>query len=192
MFNLSDVVGEANFYNEVNSTFVKDRFCNSNSSVYLNQGYLQVPTGDHFSSNFTLTVWIFFKSYQSNSEIINFSNEPKTDTLIFSMLNKTHKLFAGLCNENGCLNVTSKEPIELYNWYHLALAFDGSNVYIYVNGVLASKGAFNLRNNVERTNNFVGKNSDAIFDELKIFKGAMTEDQILNDYVSTSDYFYFI
>ncbi len=61
MSNLSDVVGGANLFGGSSYSFVSDRFNSSNSAIFFNQGYLQVPTGVYFSGDFTFTAWIYFK-----------------------------------------------------------------------------------------------------------------------------------
>jgi hypothetical protein len=74
MNNLTDVIGGAYLFGGSNYSFVPDRFCSLNSAIYLNKGYLQVPAGVYFSGDFTLTAWIYLKSYQSYSRIFDFGN----------------------------------------------------------------------------------------------------------------------
>ncbi len=51
---ISDIVGGADLYNGVSYSLTTDRFGNANSAIYLNNGYLQVPTGVYFSGDFTV------------------------------------------------------------------------------------------------------------------------------------------
>jgi hypothetical protein len=81
MSNLSDVVGGANLYGGSNYSFTFDRFCSANSAIYFNKGYLQVPEGVYFSGDFTVTAWIYLKSYQSYSRIFDFGNGRISDNV---------------------------------------------------------------------------------------------------------------
>jgi len=64
MSNLSDIVGKADLYNGLNYYFVSDRFCTPNSAIYFKNGFLQVPAGVYFSGDFSVTAWIYLKSYK--------------------------------------------------------------------------------------------------------------------------------
>ncbi len=75
MSNFSDVIGGKNFYGGSNSYFVSDRYENSNSAIYFNNGYLNIPPGVYFSVDFTISVYIYLISFQNWSPIINFGND---------------------------------------------------------------------------------------------------------------------
>ena len=81
MSNLSDVVGNAGFINGANYTFVPNRFCNPNSAIYLNFGYLQAPTNVYFSGDFTITGWINIINFQQYTfiDILSFANGQSND-----------------------------------------------------------------------------------------------------------------
>ncbi len=74
MSNLSDMIGIAHLFNGFNYSFVEDRYGNLNSSIYFQNGYLQVPPGVYFSYDFTFTVWIKLKSFKAYSRVIDFGN----------------------------------------------------------------------------------------------------------------------
>jgi hypothetical protein len=95
MSNLSDLVGGANLFGGGNYSFVSDRFGSPNSAIYFNKGYLQVPEGVYFSGDFTVTAWIFLKSYQSWSRIFEFGNGRDSDNVGLAM-NATSSHLCGL------------------------------------------------------------------------------------------------
>jgi len=74
MSNMNDVVDGANLFGGSSYSFTYDRFCSAKSAIYFNQGYLQVPPGVYFTGDFTVTAWIYLKSYQSYSTIFEFAN----------------------------------------------------------------------------------------------------------------------
>ncbi len=70
MDNLNDVIGGANLFKGFSYSSDLDRFCSPNAAIYFNQGYLQVPEGVYFSGDFTVTAWIYLKSYLLVGQIV--------------------------------------------------------------------------------------------------------------------------
>ena len=65
---------------------------------------------------------------------------------------------------------------------------NGTTGYIYVNGNQVANDTLNVPNNITRENNYIGKsdlNADAIYDEFKIYKVALSTNDILNEYQSS-------
>ena len=84
--------------------------------------------------------------------------------------------------------------INLNQWYFIAYALSGPTGYIYVNGIQVLTGYLNSPSNITRTSNYIGKsnwptmsNADAIYDEIKIFKGALISTDIMNEYQTSSN-----
>ena len=82
MSNLSDLVGGADLFKGSKYSYTYDRFNNSNSAIYFNKGYLQVPPGNYFSGDFTFTAWIFLKSLINNARIFDFGNGASSDNVV--------------------------------------------------------------------------------------------------------------
>ena len=68
-----------------------------------------------------------------------------------------------------------------------------------LNGVKTSTETFFSPNNVKRTTNFFGKsnwngapNTNAIYDEIKIYSGAMSDAQVLNDFKNIGGFTLFL
>ena len=194
MSNLSDVIGGANLYGGTNYAYTYDRFCNVNQAVYLNSGYFQVPSGVYFSGDFTITAWINLKSLQQYSRIIDFGNGAPSDNVLLAMDSTGSILYQGICQGTSCIALTSSLSFSLNQWYHVAFVLNGTIGYIYSNGIQVSTGTLNLPNIINRTSNYIGKsnsgsnpNAYAIYDDLRIYQGAMTAAQVLSDYISTSN-----
>lgn len=193
MSNLNDVIGGANLYGGFNFFFTYDRFCTSDSAIYLSSGFLQIPPNTYFSRDFTVTAWFYLKSFIIGSEIIFSSNGNNSDSVSF-FFNSENRL----CG-NSNLNITvsakvcsSASSLQLNQWYHGAWVLNGTTSYIYLNGNrIATKTSFPSPRNVTRNINLIGNNNtykpNAIYDELKIYEGALTPDQILNDYINSSN-----
>ena len=74
MSNLSDIIGGADLFNGTNYEFTNDRFSNPGSSILFNNGYLTIPPNVYFNGDFSITLWVKFKSFQKNAKIFNFGN----------------------------------------------------------------------------------------------------------------------
>lgn len=71
--NFTDVASGSDIIGGINYNFTLDRFNNSLSAVYLNDGYLQVPNNlKYFYGEFTIMIWIKIISHTTSSRIINF------------------------------------------------------------------------------------------------------------------------
>jgi hypothetical protein len=192
MNNLSDVLGGANLFGGLSYSFVPDRFCSLNSAIYFNRGYLQVPAGVYFSGDFTVTAWIYLKSYQYYSRIIDFGIENNDYNIVIAVSSNTSIIYGKVYY----LTNIQKSPqiINLNQWYFISFVLSGTTGYIYVNGDQKATGTLLVPNNITRKNNYIGKsnyfnqaNADAIYDEIKIFKGALSSNDILNEYKNSSN-----
>jgi len=198
MNNLSDVIGGANLFGGSNYSFFSDRFSIPNSAIYFNNGYLQVPAGVYFSGDFTLTAWIYLKSYQLNSRIFDFGNGPGIDNVILSIDGTTSQIRGRIYNGNGLSSyseITRSSIINLNQWYFISFVLSGTTGYIYVNGNLVINGSLQKPNNKTRTNNYIGKsnlasnsNANAIYDEIKIYNKALTSIEISSQYSVSWNY----
>jgi hypothetical protein len=194
MSNLSDVVSEANLFGGGNYSFVPDRFCTPNSAIYFNKGYLQVPEGIYFSGDFSVTAWIYLKSFQFSSRIFDFGNGQENDNVFLTMLTTTPKLAEFTFTGSSYKIILTSPVISLNEWYFISFVLSRTTGYIYVNGNQAGTGTLFIPNSIIRTNNYIGKsnwatdsNADAIYDEIKIYQVALTSSQIMNEYMISSN-----
>jgi hypothetical protein len=193
MSNLSDVVGGANLFGGSNYSFTNDRFCSPNSAIYFNHGYLQVPTGVYFSGNFTMMAWIYLKTYQFWTRIFDFGNGPVSDNIYLSMIETTSNMQACIYEGSSYALINPPSVINLNNWYFISFVLSRTTGYIYVNGNLVANGTLNIPNNITRTSNYIGKSNwdapsaDAIYDEFKIYQVALSSDDIMNEYLISSN-----
>jgi hypothetical protein len=192
MSNLSDIVGKADLYNGFNYSFVSDRFCTPNSAIYFRNGFLQVPEGVYFSGDFTVTAWIYLKSFKMWQRIIDFGNGELNENVLLAMIRTTSKIHASVYEFSSCKGLDISDIIELNKWYFISLVLNGKKGYIYVDGNLFASGPLLRPNDVLRKNNYIGKsnwpsdsNADAIYDEIKIYKGALSPNSIISSYYSS-------
>lgn len=197
MSNLSDVVGGADLFNGTNYSYTTDRLNNLNSSIYFNSGFLSVPPSGAYCTggDFTITAWIQMKSSKKHARIIEFGNGPYSDSVIFGggQLN-TQLFFAVILNSSSTssLNTPTTYVIELNIWYHVAAVLQGQKAYIYINGIQVANGPMQRPRSILRKENYIGRSNyhyvnldddaDAVYDDIKLFKGALKSTDIMNDY----------
>jgi len=163
MSNLTDIVSGANLYNGKNYSFKADRFGN-------------------------------IQSYQAWSRIIDFGNGKPSDNVVLYFYDTSPYIAESICSSTICdgINTASSIKFQLNKWYHVAFVLNETIGSIYVNGILAINCTNFAPNNVQRTNNYIGKsnwgypNANAIYDEIKIYQGAMSQANVVNDYSYSS------
>jgi hypothetical protein len=194
MSNMSDIVGGANLYGGLNYSFVPDRFCSANSAIYFNQGYLQVPPGYYFTGDFTVTAWIYLKSYQYYSRIIDFGNGQSSSNVISGMFGNSSNLFGIIFQNLNFTNLKTSLNLNLSQWYFVSYVLSSNTAYIYVNGIQVGTGQSFAPSKILRTKNYIGKSNwdansyaDAIYDEIKIYQGGLSLNQIINEYNFSSN-----
>jgi hypothetical protein len=150
-------------------------------------GYAQAPSGVWFNGNFTVEGWVFVRSYNSWSRLIDFANGQNTNNVFLALSQGTTGLpvFGVYTNNNGTPSIQSSTPLPLNQWVHLAATLNGTSGTIYINGINVASGTLNLPSNVVRTNNYIGRSNytndgyaNAIFDEMRIWNVARTQGQI--------------
>jgi hypothetical protein len=191
MTNLSDVVGSGNLFGGSSYSFTNDRFCSPNSSIYFNKGYLQVPNGVYFSGDFTVTAWINLKTSQSWARIFDFGNRESSDNIVLAIVKKT--INGKIFNGSSGLSIQTSSIINLNKWYFISFVLSGTTGFIYVNGDQVATKELLVPNNITRTTNYIGKsnwasnpNANAIYDEFKIYQGALSSSDIMNEYQISS------
>ena len=196
MNNLSDVVGGANLFGGSKYSFTTDRFGIPNAAIYFNQGYLEVPSGVYFSGDFTVTAWIYLKSYKYFSSILEFSNGMYSDNIDLLMYESTSYLSTYVykgSSKQYFKTSSSSTGINLNQWYFVTFVLNSTTGYIYVNGNQIANGTLYVPNNIIRTRNYIGGtswyltdyNADAIYDEIKIYEGAMPSPEILSEFINS-------
>ncbi len=179
-----------------NYSYTNDRFCNPNSATFFNVGYLQAPSGVYFSGDFTITAWINLRGYQTWGRVLDFGNgngNGGTDNILIG-LNANTKQFRSciIASSSESCMVTPYE-FELNQWHHIAYVLKGTTASFYIDGSLSvSQENSQIPRNVTRNNCYIGatywgsfgSRAQASYDDIKIYKGALSATQILNDYTN--------
>jgi len=175
-----------------NWAFTTDRFCNLNSAVSFNKGYLQIPSGTYFSGDFTLNAWVSFPSYQSWARILDFGNVPSpSNNVLFAIMPSGIAINIYVGSNFGSELVS---PISLNEWHFVSFVVYNTTGSIYVDGILKVTRVVTPPANVTRTNNYIGRSNwwpvdqDVIakFDDIQIYSQALSSIQINSLYQSSN------
>jgi hypothetical protein len=158
--------------------------------------YLSLPAGqNYYSSGFTVEAIVKFTSASQTWErIIDFSSGAgPNDNIIFARAGATNDLnlqfFTGSTNT---LSLTATSAITNGSYAHYAATANGSNVYLYKNGVqIATVASTGLPSNATRTTNYIGRSpfgGDSYFsgniDMVRTYSRALSAAEINANYRS--------
>lgn len=154
--------------------------------------YLAVPAGVWFGEEFTLEAWVYPRSYQFSSCLLDFGNGPDADNLVafLSFESTGLPVLEGYNGEYGTpikrSSVWSMKKIPLHTWTHLAFTRDKAGLgHIYFDGAHVASGLLDAPRAVWRTNNFIGRSNwpihagaDAILDDIRLWNIARPAEDI--------------
>jgi hypothetical protein len=148
--------------------------------------YIKVPAGIWFSNNFTIEGWVYVRSYNNWSRLLDFGNgENNYNTYLALTFGTSGQPVMGVFALNGTPTVLAASALPTNQWVHLAATASGTTGTIYVNGAVVATGTLNVAGNVTRTNNYFGRSNyaadsyaNAIFDEIRIWNVARSQSDI--------------
>ena len=157
---------------------MRDAFGNSDSAVYLNQGYFIAPEGVYFSGDHTVSVWIKVIDFESNARIIDFGNGQSSDNIVLTIsYNGNERPSSTIYNSNHRDQFVKSNVTLIQNvWTHLVHTYSNGICNIYLNAVLTATDTCKPPSAVIRQSNYVGKsnwndpNLNAEIDELRKFR----------------------
>ncbi len=126
------------------------------------------------------------KKKKSWSKLFDFGNGKNNDNVYFSFIGINSNMEASIWKKNSSVKKLDTSPIiNLNEWYFISFVLNRTTSNIYVNGNQVATGLFIIPNNITRTRNYISKrnwatDSNAIYDEIKIYQEALTSSQIMN------------
>ena len=159
--------------------------------------YVEVPYGSAMIANagqITLSGWVYPRNTNSGwpdfDAFFGFRNESDADFYLLQLDNYKVEGRLRVTGNVAYTVVTAPESISPDTWYHLALTYDGANLFVYINGIEAGSTEASgqiINENVSltigrlvfQTTNF---DLDGQADEVSLWNIALTEQQI-QDYM---------
>ncbi|OGK19984.1 hypothetical protein A2866_06240 [Candidatus Roizmanbacteria bacterium RIFCSPHIGHO2_01_FULL_39_8] len=150
------------------------------------------------SKNFTASAWIYPNAVSSNMAVVAKGTCGVSWSDYELLTTGTNLQFTFSTSGGATSTVTGTKTLSTNTWYHVAGTYDGSNLKVYVNGVLDNSAAStNTPNDTtdvmaiggRTTNGSVGCGSvsnqhpfDGKIDDVKIFNYALTNYQLLTEF----------
>ena len=131
-------------------SFLADRLGNSNSAVYLNQGYYTAPSGVYFTGDHTVAVWVKVITFSNSNwaRIMDFGNQaflftPLSDNIFLSISNGATGYPSTTVYNSVSHNTeaTSNLALQLNVWTHLAYTYSSGTCKIYLNAALSDSAS---------------------------------------------------
>jgi hypothetical protein len=148
---------------------------------------MKLPNGNYFdpSTGFTIMFWIKYFTIQNWQKILEFSNQLiPTDYIVLQFSEMTTKIHIDFLNNNIETFLSSVNSINLNEWTHLSVTYNGGLVNLYINGIQDAIGICLFRS-FTASINYVGLNNqqntffNGAIDELKIYKRAINQKEII-------------
>lgn len=185
---LTNALGNVPFATNISLSYVTDRHGNANAALNINGNGTTAAIANLplYADARTISIWV--KSNLSNGENHVFSYGGAATNRACGLAKiSTNLHFYGYAND--LIMAYNTAPT---NWTHYALSFAAGGVAkIYVNGVLQASGTitgwftqssvFRLGQDTWGFNYFIGA-----VDDLKIYSGALSDDEIYNLYTANS------
>ena len=184
-------VGRAIYNNEFPCYDHNDK---EDSCIELDNGYLVIPSGVYFNSEFTLTAWVEpGGTSDTYTRILEFGNGVKSDNIIL-MLNgdSTSAYYPRFYTfySSSQIAVVSNTRVYANAFYFLAATFESTQAKLYINGVLVGSISYTsfLPKNVIRTRNYLGGSSwggsqtNSVIDDIRIYNRALSATEIVELY----------
>ncbi len=148
--------------------------------------HVRVPAGIWFSNEFTIECWVYARSVNSYSRIIDFGNGAPSDNVILTLTDGTTgrpglTVFRGTSSQA----LSAPQPVPLNQWVHLAATLKSNLATLYFDGVAVASAAVTAPNAFPRGTNYIGRSPwttdlypDALYDDLRLWNRARTPAQL--------------
>ena len=187
---VKDTLTLVSLFNQHNaSAYVADRFGRSRSSLFLDNGYIQMPVGLVFAGDFSTSMWLNLpKPALAFQTVYSIANGARNEKDFFTLGVKPGSGYfqisfganADYANTRDIITVSLVDS----GWFHLGVVMAyGSSVSAYLNGTLVSSTgvAYPTPNSVTRANNYFGLSDtplNAYLDDGMFFQRALTADEM--------------
>ena len=192
---LKDEIGNSSLYNGLNFGHVNNRYEMLNQATEFKNGCLQIPPGVYVENDFSVTAWVNLTGKKTYIVLVSFSNEEGRDSVWIGF--KNMMFYIEISNaSNEIIPMSSVNPVSMNNWTHVAFVLKNTTGYMYLNGIENYNSPLPAPIKIDRKLNFIGQDyynsslylAEAIYDNLKVYKGAMTAEEINKEYKTDCKY----
>jgi hypothetical protein len=188
---LNDKKGNATLENSTNTNYAANRYRKPFQATEFKKGYYQISNSIEIENNFSVSAWVKLDSDKQYNTLVSFADEKRENSIWigFSRLN-FHVEISNSLNENENDKMVSTSPLPMNFWSHVTFVLKNNMGYMYLNGTSNFNATLAAPNKARRNMNFIGKDShnsslfmaEAVYENLKIYKGALTSDELKEEY----------
>ena len=163
-----DKVTNVTLPTKVNTQFIADRFGNSNSAVYVNNGRMAAASGVYFNGDFSVTAWVY--QVGGDCRLIDFGNGNGVYGVDVTLIATGGTYYGGWGNYHyteffrstyGSDTLIMSSTTGTKNkWVFASVSLSGTSYNLYINGTLIGSRTVTFSPaNVVRTINYIGSDS---------------------------------
>lgn len=153
-------------------------------------GYVELGTNPVFdiTSAITLEAWVYPTQYESEDNIITkFGDIHQQDSYILRLVNGVANFYVKI--NTSWYNINATTAIDLNTWTHIAGVYDGTEMKIFINGILNASlpqtGIINVSTSTLKIGKWNSVNSfHGNIDEVRIWNVARLDSEISSKYNS--------
>ena len=176
--NYFDIITNTSLFNGLNNFLVNDKLGRPFSSLYLNYGYMQAPNGIYIYNEFTITTWVKMYSLENARRFFTMPTS-SGNYILFSLTLDGYGPYYYYKNGNQAVS----SQLTIGKWQHLAFVIKGSQLSIYVDGILRYNAATTPIPVEFHSNVYIGYNinnfPNAELDDIKIFNKSLSQSEIV-------------
>lgn len=157
---MTDHVGSGSPTSSSSTSYVPNRYSSQNTALFLNDGSVSLPTGVYMYGAFTLMMWVYLNAYSTNGGgLFDCGNTPSpSDTISLNMDNTGIMNVLLYSSSSNFASIYGVQTVPLNTWTHIAVTWDGSKGYLYINGAVDSNTAGSgMPMNIARTDCSFGR-----------------------------------
>jgi hypothetical protein len=164
----------------INTNLVSNRYRKPFQATEFKKGYLMINEKIQIENDFTVSSWVNLASDKQYNTLVSFSEDEGKNSIWIGFSRLSFHV------EINTLKMTSTNPLQMNIWTHVTFVLKNNIGYMYLNGYFINKNQLAAIQYAEKKLNFIGKDahnsslymSEAIYEDLKIYKGALTSDEI--------------
>ena len=175
-------------YNSRNVSLVSNRRGDIESALYLNGGYVQIPSSSvSWIGDFSIATWVFVKTRVACGKLLDCGIKGQNELVInLNSCNGDGLAFQVYTNRNVSSLVYNRNRLVINKWHHVAFTFNRGKIVIYTDGAPVASGTTNIKPNVSANYGtcFIGKslwnnhNINAYIDDLWLFNRGLSSDEV--------------
>ncbi len=137
-------------------------------------------------SDFTIESWVYPRSFESWSRILDFGNGAGVDNVYFALTEGTSgRPQLGIIRAGVGNALTANEALPLNRWTHVAAVHRSGTAFLYFDGRLVGSVAMHRPGAVSRQFSYIGKSNwpdgrfNGMIDEVRIWNRAMSTAELI-------------